>query len=239
MIELIPAIDIIDGQCVRLSQGDYAQQKVYAKDPLDMAKLFADNGFRRLHMVDLDGAKKGEVVNLKVLERVAANTNLIIDFSGGIKTNEALQQVFDAGASIAAIGSIAVKQPDLFAEWIQQYGGQKIMLGADVKKDNVMIGGWLQATHINIFDFVESNLQLGVQQIFCTDVLMDGLLQGASNDLYQRLLAKFPDMHLIASGGVSKIEDVETLDAIGCKGVIIGKAIYEGKITMNEMQNFL
>jgi phosphoribosylformimino-5-aminoimidazole carboxamide ribotide isomerase len=239
MIELIPAIDIIDGQCVRLSQGDYAQQKVYAKDPLDMAKLFADNGFRRLHMVDLDGAKKGEVVNLKVLERVAANTNLIIDFSGGIKTNEALQQVFDAGASIAAIGSIAVKQPDLFAEWIQQYGGQKIMLGADVKNDNVMIGGWLQATHINIFDFVESNLQLGVQQIFCTDVLMDGLLQGASNDLYQRLLAKFPDMHLIASGGVSKIEDVETLDAIGCKGVIIGKAIYEGKITMNEMQKFL
>jgi phosphoribosylformimino-5-aminoimidazole carboxamide ribotide isomerase len=212
---------------------------VYAKDPLDMAKLFADNGFRRLHMVDLDGAKKGEVVNLKVLERVAANTNLIIDFSGGIKTNEALQQVFDAGASIAAIGSIAVKQPDLFAEWIQQYGGQKIMLGADVKNDNVMIGGWLQATHINIFDFVESNLQLGVQQIFCTDVLMDGLLQGASNDLYQRLLAKFPDMHLIASGGVSKIEDVETLDAIGCKGVIIGKAIYEGKITMNEMQKFL
>jgi phosphoribosylformimino-5-aminoimidazole carboxamide ribotide isomerase len=239
MIELIPAIDIIDGQCVRLSQGDYAQQKVYAKDPLDMAKLFANNGFKRLHMVDLDGAKKGEVVNLKVLEHVAANTNLIIDFSGGIKTNETLQQVFDAGASIAAIGSIAVKQPDLFAEWIQQYGGQKIMLGADVKKDNVMIGGWLQATHINIFDFVESNLQLGVQQIFCTDVLMDGLLQGASNDLYQRLLAKFPDMHLIASGGVSKIEDVEILDAIGCKGVIIGKAIYEGKIMMNEMQKFL
>jgi phosphoribosylformimino-5-aminoimidazole carboxamide ribotide isomerase len=239
MIELIPAIDIIDGQCVRLSQGDYAQQKVYAKDPLDMAKLFADNGFKHLHMVDLDGAKKGEVVNLQVLERVAANTNLIIDFSGGIKTNEALQQVFDAGASIAAIGSIAVKQPDLFAEWITKYGAEKILLGADVKNDKVVIGGWLQATELNIFDFVQSNLQMGVQQIFCTDVLMDGLLQGASNDLYSRLLAKFPNLHLIASGGVSKIEDVDALQTIGCKGVIIGKAIYEGKITMNQMQKFL
>ncbi len=239
MIELIPAIDIIDGQCVRLSQGDYAQQKVYAKDPLNMAKLFADNGFKRLHMVDLDGAKKGEVINLKVLERVAANTNLIIDFSGGIKTNEALQQVFDAGASIAAIGSIAVKQPDLFAEWIKKYGGEKMLLGADVKHDKVVIGGWLQATELDIFDFVESNLQMGVQQIFCTDVLMDGLLQGASDNLYKRMLAKFPTLHLIASGGVSKIEDVENLQAIGCKGVIIGKAIYEGKITINEMQKFL
>jgi phosphoribosylformimino-5-aminoimidazole carboxamide ribotide isomerase len=234
-VEIIPAIDIIDGKCVRLTQGDYAQKKIYNEHPLEVARAFEDAGLRRLHLVDLDGAKAGAVKNWKVLETLAGKTNLIIDFGGGIKVVGDLQIVFNSGAQLATIGSLAVKDPVTFQGWMKEYGADKFFLGADVKNEKIAIGGWLETTDKWVYDFMEEYVQQGIRQVFCTDVSKDGLLEGPSLDLYRNIVSKFPQLHFIASGGVSELDDVYRLEEIGCKGVIIGKAIYEGRITLQEL----
>lgn len=236
---IIPAIDIIDGKCVRLTQGDYAQQKVYNEHPLEVAKAFEDIGVQRLHLVDLDGAKKGAVVNWKVLEAIAGKTSLVVDFGGGIKTARDLEIVFESGAAMATIGSIAVKDPELFSGWVKQYGTDKIFLGADVKEEKIAVGGWLETTSLSVFDFLAQHIGQGVHHIFCTDIAKDGLLQGPSVELYKKILERFPDIDFVASGGVSNIQDIAALQEIGCNGVIIGKAIYEGRISMQELKQYL
>ena len=237
MIEIIPAIDLIDGKCVRLSQGDFARKKIYNENPLEVAKEYESFGLRRLHIVDLDGAKTGKVTNLRILETIAKDTNLTIDFGGGIKTNEDIESVFRAGAKIASIGSVAVKEPEKFFAWLEKYGGEKILLGADVKNNRLAINGWLTETEIEILPFLKSYFAKGVTQVFCTDISKDGLLEGSANELYAQTLEHLPELKLIASGGVSGIEDVFELEKIGCAGVIIGKAIYEGKIRLSELMN--
>ncbi|MGZ4055151.1 MAG: 1-(5-phosphoribosyl)-5-[(5-phosphoribosylamino)methylideneamino]imidazole-4-carboxamide isomerase [Bacteroidia bacterium] len=236
---IIPAIDIIDGKCVRLTQGDYAQKTIYNENPLDVALQFEDIGIKRLHLVDLDGAKKAEVVNYKVLEKIASKTKLIIDFGGGIKSDESIKNVFDSGADIATIGSIAVKNKDLFFSWIRKYGADKILLGADVKDEKIAVGGWLEKTDISILDFIDANMKQEVKTIFCTDISKDGLLQGPALELYKKIIYAFPNLNLIASGGVSSARDLDELKKIGCSGVIIGKAIYEGRINIKELKQFL
>jgi phosphoribosylformimino-5-aminoimidazole carboxamide ribotide isomerase len=239
MIEIIPAIDIIDGKCVRLSQGDYDTKKVYHESPVEVAKEFEGAGIKRLHMVDLDGAKQGKIINLKTLETVAAQTKLIIDFGGGIKRTNDVESVLNAGAAFINIGSIAVKQPELVENWIKQFGASKILLGADVKDENIMIHGWQQSANINIINYISTYITKAINQIFCTDISKDGLLQGTSIDLYKKILNAFPQLNLIASGGVTSVDDIEQLNAIGCSGVIIGKALYEGKIKLHELKKFL
>ncbi|MFT4153989.1 1-(5-phosphoribosyl)-5-[(5-phosphoribosylamino)methylideneamino]imidazole-4-carboxamide isomerase [Parafilimonas sp.] len=239
MIEIIPAIDIIEGKCVRLSQGDYDTKKVYNESPVDVAKEFEEAGIQRLHMVDLDGARAGKIINLKTLEAVALQTKLKIDFGGGIKTTADVENVLNAGAMFFNIGSIAVKQPEAVEEWISQFGAAKILLGADVKDENIMIHGWQQPANINIFNYISTYIIKGIENIFCTDISKDGLLQGTSTGLYKKILGKFPALNLIASGGVTVIEDVEELNAIGCSGVIIGKALYEGRIKLPELKKYL
>lgn len=234
MIEIIPAIDLIDGKCVRLSQGDFEQKKVYNENPLEVAKAFEAAGLKRLHIVDLDGAKRGQVANLNVLKTIASNTGLIVDFGGGIKTDEDIQAVFDAGATLVSVGSIAVKEPGTFFGWLENYGSQKILLGADVRNGKIAIDGWQTETEIEIISFLQSYYARGITQVFCTDISKDGLLQGASVKLYQEILLNLPKLELIASGGVSTIEDIFELEKIGCSGVIVGKAIYEGKIKLTE-----
>lgn len=235
---IIPAIDIIEGKAVRLTQGDYSQKKVYNEHPLEVAKQFEDAGLSRLHLVDLDGAKDGTVKNWKVLESIAAKTSLFIDFGGGIKTEKDLQIVFDSGAALATLGSIAVKNEDEFVKWLSRFGAEKFLLGADVKDEKITVGGWLETTNIRIYDFIEKYLQHGVRQIFCTDVSKDGKLEGPSVDLYKKIVEKFPDLHFIASGGVSTMKDLEDLRIAGCKAAIVGKAIYEGRISISELKNF-
>lgn len=230
MIEIIPAIDLIEGKCVRLSQGDFARKKIYSENPLETAKMFEDAGLRRLHIVDLDGAKSGKLANLKVLETIAARTNLTIDFGGGIKTDDDISAVFEAGAGIASIGSVAVKQPEKFFAWLEKYGGERILLGADVRDKKLAINGWQTATEIEIVPFLKKYFARGVSQTFVTDISKDGVLQGAANELYAEILSEIPALDLIASGGVSSAEDIENLEKIGCASVIIGKAIYEGRI---------
>lgn len=236
---IIPAIDIIDGKCVRLTQGDYSQKKVYNEHPLEVAKEFEASGIQRLHLVDLDGAKKGAVVNWKVLETIAGKTGMVIDFGGGIKSDKDVAIVFESGAAMATIGSVAVKQPDLFFRWLQEYGADKMFLGADVKEEKIAVGGWLETTELSVFDFLQTNMEKGVTQVFCTDIAKDGLLQGASTELYRKIIEKLPGIQLTASGGVSHIEDVAELQAAGLAGVIIGKAIYEGRITLAELKKFI
>jgi|ERR1019366_5497926 phosphoribosylformimino-5-aminoimidazole carboxamide ribotide isomerase len=238
-MEIIPAIDIIDGECVRLTQGNYLLKTTYSKSPLEVALQFESIGIKRLHLVDLDGAKKGQVVNLKVLEKIASKTKLIIDFGGGIKTDEDIKNVYDAGATLATIGSIAVKNKDLFFSWLDKYGSEKILLGADVKDEKIAVGGWLETTNISIFDFIKENMERGIETIFCTDIAKDGLLQGPSIELYKKIIEQFPKLNLIASGGVTSIKDLEELKNIGCSGAIVGKAIYEGRITMEELRNLI
>ena len=235
---IIPAIDVIDGKAVRLTQGDYSQKKVYNEHPLEVAKQFEDAGLRRLHLVDLDGAKDGRVKNWKVLETLAAKTSLVIDFGGGLKTEKDLQIVFDSGAALATVGSIAVKNEEEFVKWLSRFGAEKFLLGADVKNEKIAVAGWLETTNIWIYDFIEKYLQHGVQQIFCTDVSKDGKLEGPSVDLYKSILEKFPELHFIASGGVSSIKDLDDLRNIGCKAAIVGKAFYEGRISISELKNF-
>jgi len=235
MMEIIPAIDIIDGKCVRLTQGDYAQKKIYNEHPLEVAAAFEDAGLRRLHLVDLDGAKAGAVKNWKVLETLAGKTSLVIDFGGGIKTGGDVDIVFNSGAALATVGSLAVKNSSLFVSWLESYGADRFLLGADVKEEKIAVGGWLETTDRWIYDFIREYIEKGIRQLFCTDVSKDGLLQGPSLDLYRNITEKFPALHFIASGGVSQMDDVHRLQEIGCKGVIIGKAIYEGRVTLKEL----
>ncbi len=237
-MQIIPAIDIIEGKCVRLTEGDYAQKKIYNEDPLEVAKAFEGIGLMRLHLVDLDGAKAGQVVNWKVLEKIANNTELKIDFGGGIKTEATLKTVLDTGASYATIGSLAVRNELLFQEWIARFGAKVFMLGADVLEEKIAIGGWLEKTEISVFDFMKSYINKGVKQIFCTDIKKDGKLEGPSIELYQKIIEQFPNLHLIASGGVSSLDDLIELEEIGCSAAIVGKAIYENKITISELANF-
>jgi phosphoribosylformimino-5-aminoimidazole carboxamide ribotide isomerase len=237
-MEIIPAIDIIDGKCVRLTQGDYSQKQVYYKNPLDAAKQFEDAELNRLHLVDLDGAKAGAIKNWKVLENIAGKTKLVIDFGGGIKTENDVKIVLECGAKYATVGSIAVKDETTFTGWLESFGAEKFILGADVKDEKIAVGGWLETTDIWIYDFIEKYINKAVQQIFCTDVSKDGKLEGPSIDLYKNIISKFPALHFIASGGVSCIKDVDELQEIGCKGVIIGKAIYENKISLGQLKQF-
>jgi phosphoribosylformimino-5-aminoimidazole carboxamide ribotide isomerase len=236
-MEIIPAIDIIDGKCVRLTHGDYAQKKIYNENPLEVAKEFEDAGLRRLHLVDLDGAKAGTVRNWKVLETLAAKTAMVIDFGGGIKTGKDVDIVFSSGAALATVGSIAVKEEETFFRWLKQYGADKFLLGADVKDEKITVSGWTEQTEVWIYDFIEKQVEEGVRQVFCTDVSKDGALEGPSVELYKNIIQKFPKLHFIASGGVSNIDDVYQLGEIGCSGVIIGKAIYEGRIRLAELVN--
>lgn len=238
-MEIIPAIDIIEGKCVRLTHGDYSQKKIYNEHPLEVARQFEDAGLQRLHLVDLDGAKEGRVKNWKVLESLAGKTSLVIDFGGGIKAEKDVQIVFDSGAALATIGSMAVKEKETFVQWLQLFGAEKFLLGADVKKEKLTISGWTEQTEIWIYDFMEDYIQKGIKQIFCTDVAKDGALEGPSTDLYKSIIEKFPDLHFIASGGVSSLDDVYALQDIGCKGVIIGKAIYEGRVQLADLKSFV
>lgn len=238
-MEIIPAIDIIDGKCVRLTQGDYAQKKVYNENPLEVALEFEDAGLRRLHLVDLDGAKAGAVKNWKVLEKLASKTGMVIDFGGGIKTAGDVDIVFNSGAALATVGSIAVKDPALFGSWLEEYGVSRFLLGADVKDEKIAVGGWLETTDRWIYDFISEYFEKGVRQLFCTDVSKDGLLQGPSLELYKNIVGKFPELHFIASGGVSDFDDVLRLEEIGCSGVIIGKAIYEARVTLKQLSAYV
>ncbi len=234
-MQIIPAIDIIEGKCVRLTQGDYAQKTIYNENPLEVALQFQDAGLERLHLVDLDGAKAGAVKNWKVLEQLTSKTKMIIDFGGGIKKEEDLRIVFDSGAAYATIGSLAVKEEAKFVAWLQAYGASKFLLGADVKDEKIAVGGWLETTDINILDFIKQYTAHGISQLFCTDVSKDGKLEGPSITLYEKIITQFPDLHFIASGGVSNLTDLEQLKEIGCKGAIVGKAIYENRISLEEL----
>ena len=239
MIELIPAIDIIDGKCVRLSQGDYDTQKVYNESPLEVAKEFEANGIRRLHVVDLDGAKSSHIVNYKVLDQIAGHTSLTIDFGGGIKTDEDLTIAFEYGAQMVTLGSIAVKNPDLFKSWLHKYGAGRIILGADVKDNRISVNGWKEESQQELLPFLDGYTQEGIRKVLCTDISRDGMLQGPSIDLYKQIMAQFPDMHLIASGGVSGLDDIIRLDEAGIPAVVFGKALYEGRITLKDLNRFM
>lgn len=234
---IIPAIDIINGKCVRLTKGDYKQQKIYNNNPVDVAKQFADAGLQRLHIVDLDGAKAGAIQNIKVLENIANETNLIIDFGGGVKTLTDVEAVLNAGSTYVTVGSLAVKNIELLKEWVKEIGADKFLIAADVLDEQIKINGWLKDGGLNIFDFVQQMKQLGINNIFCTDISKDGMMQGPSIELYKKIIYHHPQLNFIASGGVSSIEDVHQLKKIGCSGVIIGKAIYENLISLEELQS--
>ena len=239
MIEIIPAIDLIDGKCVRLSQGDYSQKTVYNENPLEVAKMFADAGIRRLHLVDLDGAKAHHIVNHKVLERITTHTDLVVDFGGGLKTDDDLRIAFECGASMITGGSIAVKDPDTFSSWISKFGADMIILGADVKDEKISVGGWIETTDLDLLPFVNDYVNQGITKVICTDISKDGMLQGTAVDLYAKILKAFPELYLIASGGVSYIKDIELLEQAAVPAVITGKAIYEGKIKLAELTKFI
>lgn len=238
MIEIIPAIDLIDGKCVRLSQGDYEKKTVYNENPLEVAKMFADAGIRRLHLVDLDGAKAHHIVNHKVLETICTKTDLIVDFGGGLKSDDDLRIAFECGAKMVTGGSIAVKNSDIFTSWIQKFGAEKIILGADVKDEKIAVGGWLETTEIELLPFIKNYINQGVNKVICTDISKDGMLQGPAIELYKKMLVAQPDMYLIASGGVSSIHDIEKLNEAGVPAVITGKAIYEGRIKLKDLSKF-
>ncbi|MBQ8271210.1 MAG: 1-(5-phosphoribosyl)-5-[Bacteroidaceae bacterium] len=239
MMELIPAIDLIDGCCVRLTQGDYADRKVYEQNPVDMAKMYADCGISRLHVVDLDGAKAKEPCNLRVLERLATETSLDIEWGGGIKSSEALRQAMNAGANRVICGSVAVDNAELFASWLQEYGAGHIILGADVRGRNVATHGWLKETQVTIDSIIEQFLPAGLEQLICTDISKDGMLQGPNFELYVELKDKYPTVNTTLSGGISSMNDIEKAAGLGLHSVIIGKAIYEGRITLNDLKQWL
>lgn len=238
-IEIIPAIDIIEGRCVRLSQGDYAQTKVYDASPVDMAKRYADCGVRRIHVVDLDGAKSSAPRNLKTLERMAVGADVEIEWGGGIKSEESLRALFDYGATYAIVGSVAAQNQQLFAEWLARYGGERMVLGADVREGKVAVNGWLQEMELSIDELVDGFLPLGLKQVICTDISRDGMLQGPSFDLYTRLQEKYEAVDFTVSGGISSMKDVEECDRLGLRKVIVGKAIYENRITLKDIERWL
>lgn len=239
MIEIIPAIDIIEGKCVRLTKGDYDTKKVYNDDPLEVAKMIESFGVRRLHVVDLDGAKSQHIVNYNIIEQIADHTSLVIDFGGGIKTNEDIDIAFASGASLVTIGSIAVKNPELFSEWLEKYSPAKVILGADVKNGLISINGWKEEGNDQLMPFLQKYVNQGVENVLCTDISKDGMLEGPAIELYKQIMEQFPKMCLIASGGVSCIEDIEALDAAGIPAVVFGKALYEGKIKLEELTKFI
>ncbi len=238
MIEIIPAIDIIDGKCVRLSQGDYNQKTVYNENPVEVAKMFEAAGIKRLHLVDLDGAKAHHIVNNKVLEQIVLETSLTVDFGGGLKSDEDVKIAFESGASMVTGGSIAVKDPEIFTKWIKYHGAERIILGADVKDEKLAVGGWLEVTDIELLPFIGKFKRKGVNKVICTDISKDGMLQGPSVDLYRKVLNQYPDLYLIASGGVSSISDIDELEAAKVPAVIFGKAIYEGKIQLKDLEKY-
>ncbi len=235
---IIPAIDIIDGKCVRLTQGDYDQKKVYNEHPIEVAKTFEGAGITHLHLVDLDGARASHIVNYKVLEKIATKTSLSIDFGGGLKSDQDVHIAFESGANQITGGTVAVKNSEIFTRWIKQYSGEKIILGADVKDRKIAIQGWEETSELDLFDFVSDYQKKGIQSIICTDIAKDGMLEGAATNLYKELIDRFPDLKIIGSGGVSNIADLERLAEIGCYGAIVGKAIYEGKIRLEDVRIF-
>lgn len=239
MIELIPAIDIIDGKCVRLSQGDYNSKKVYNENPVEVAKELEAHGIRRLHVVDLDGAASHHVVNYRTLEQIASRTSLVIDFGGGVKSDEDLVIAFESGAQMVTGGSIAVKNPERFCHWLQTYGSERIILGADVKDHKIAVNGWKDESACELFLFLEDYIGKGIRKVICTDINCDGMLQGPSISLYKEMLETYPDLYLIASGGVGSTEDIRQLEATGIPAVIFGKALYEGRITFKELEAFM
>ena len=239
MTELIPAIDLIEGRCVRLTQGDYADKKVYEQEPVDMAKMYADCGVRRLHVVDLDGAKAKEPCNLRVLERLATETSLDIEWGGGIKSTEALRSAINAGANRVICGSVAVDNAELFASWLQNYGAEHVILGADVRGRNVATHGWLKESQVTIDNIIEQFLPFGLKQLICTDISKDGMLQGPNFPLYVELKEKYPTVDTTLSGGISSMDDIRKAAELGLHSVIIGKAIYEGRITLKDLELWL
>ena len=239
MIELIPAIDIIDGKCVRLTQGDYSSKKVYNEDPVEVAKSFEAHGITRLHVVDLDGARAGRIINYRTLEKIATRTALRIDFGGGLKQEQDLEIAFESGAIMVTGGSIAVKQPEVFASWIEKFGCEKIILGADAKDRKIAVSGWEETTDHELFPFIESYRRKGITKVICTDISKDGMLEGPAVELYEEMKEALPGIHIIASGGVSSVSDIEELEQAGIPSVIFGKAIYEGKIQLKDFLRFV
>lgn len=237
-ITIIPAIDLIDAKCVRLSQGDYNQKTVYNENPLEVAKMFEDAGIKRLHLVDLDGAKAKHIVNWKVLETIAAKTNLVVDFGGGLKTDDDLRIAFESGAQMITGGSIAVKDRETFMHWIETYGAEKIILGADAKNKMIAVSGWQEVSELPILDFIESYTNRGIKKVISTDIARDGMLTGPSIELYKEIMLKFPKLELIASGGIATMKNIYELDEMGIPGVITGKAIYENRISLKEIEAF-
>lgn len=238
-MRIIPAIDIIDGKCVRLSKGDYDTKKIYNENPLEVAKSFEAHGIQYLHLVDLDGAKSSRIVNYKVLEQIASKTSLKIDFGGGLKSDADLKIAFESGANQITGGSIAIKQPEVFKSWIQQYGADKIILGADAMNEKVAISGWLEESKEEVIPFILNYQKEGIRYVICTDISKDGMLEGPSFELYQRILEQTKDVKLIASGGISTFDELPKLAELGCEGTIIGKAIYEGRITLKQLENYI
>jgi phosphoribosylformimino-5-aminoimidazole carboxamide ribotide isomerase len=238
-MQIIPAIDIIEGKCVRLTEGDYSRKTDYAISPLEMAKIYEGHGIERLHVVDLDGAKNGKVVNWKSIEEISNQTKLVLDFGGGVKSIDDVNRIKDLGVQYVTIGSIAVQHPDIFAQWLVTIGADNFLLGADVKDEKIMISGWQEASSIELFSFIDEYVKKGIRHIFCTDVSKDGKLEGPSFDLYKRLKDAFPSTHIIASGGISCLEDLHKLKASNCDGAIIGKAIYENKISLKQLTDFI
>lgn len=236
-IELIPAIDIINGQCVRLTKGDYDQKTVYRDSPAEVAKEFEEIGFRRLHVVDLDGAKSKHIVNCEVLRRVTTETHLTVDFGGGIKTDEDIEKAFAAGAAMVTVGSIAVTQPDRFMGWLEKYGPERMILGADVRHGKISINGWKEDSSEDLLPFLRKYIEAGVRTVLCTEISKDGTLSGPAVHLYSEVMEAYPELHLIASGGVSSLDDIKALDAAGIPAVVFGKAIYEGRIDLRELVN--
>lgn len=238
-MRIIPAIDIIDGKCVRLSKGDYDKKKIYNENPLEVAKNFEAHGIEYLHLVDLDGAKSSRIINYKILEEIGSKTTLKIDFGGGLKSDDDLKIAFECGANQITGGSIAVKNPDVFLNWIDKYGTDKIILGADVNNEKIAISGWLEESTEDLIPFIQNYQVKGIQYVICTDIAKDGMLEGPSLDLYRKILSQTKDLKLIASGGISTFDEIPELSELGCEGVIIGKAIYENRISLKQLENYI
>ena len=238
-MRIIPAIDIINGECVRLSKGDYNRKTIYNSNVLEVAKNFEDNGIQFLHLVDLDGAKQNRIINYKILEKISSQTNLTIDFGGGLKSEEDIKIAFESGAKQVTLGSVAIKNPELFLKSLEKYGSEKIILGADARKEKIAISGWLEESESNIYDFIKEKIKIGIQYVISTDIDKDGMLEGPSFDLYEKIIGENPNIKLIASGGITSASDLEKVKSIGCEGAIIGKALYENRIKFNDLKPFL